>query len=247
MKPVNQERILGLFAKYWVAGEVKTRLAETQGQVFAAQLYQRMLAAGLEELGTVLAKRQLLFAPADRHSEFNAIAGATWQTRPQADGGLTERLEDFFSFAMDSGCAQVIAVGSDCPELTSHHVEMAFDDLNEVDAVLGPATDGGYYLIGLTRPVPNLFRDMPWSTSIVLKETLERLRRAGCRCRLLPQLDDLDDAQSLQSIRERLSDAESFANLPGPSENFIPRWPSGLAFKRFREFLLNHRLEEKPE
>lgn len=98
------------------------------------------------------------------------------------------------------GAERVVVVGTDCPAITSRLVNHAFRALGHADLVLGPSMDGGYYLIGLRAPRPELFREIPWSTNLVLDATLRRAREIGCDYRLLRRLRDVDtlaDAQAL--------------------------------------------------
>jgi len=100
----------------------------------------------------------------------------------------------------------VILIGSDCPGVHARLVSRAFADLDEHELVIGPAHDGGYYLIGLREPAPGLFRSIGWSTDAVLKQTLARAGRLGLRAAVLPILRDVDtrrDAQVLGLLRSR--------------------------------------------
>jgi hypothetical protein len=121
----------------------------------------------------------------------------------QSDGDLGRRLLAAFTAARDAGIGRAVMVGTDCPELQAAHLEQALQALGDHDLVLGPAADGGYYLIGARRPCPGLFRDMPWSTDRVLALTLARARDAGLRVRLLDLLRDLDTADDLAYHQDR--------------------------------------------
>lgn len=101
----------------------------------------------------------------------------------------------------------MLIIGSDCPAITSRSLSRAFRGLNHADAVIGPALDGGYYLIGLRAPQPGLFREIPWSTGGVFDATLRRARELRCRYRVLRRLRDVDT----------LADAEVLGLLHSPS------------------------------
>jgi glycosyltransferase A (GT-A) superfamily protein (DUF2064 family) len=83
-------------------------------------------------------------------------------------------------------------IGSDCPEVTAADIQTAWKDLKEYDVVLGPASDGGYWLVGMRRPVLEIFTEIPWSSDQVLEKTLESARRMGCTTHLLRTLNDVD-------------------------------------------------------
>jgi hypothetical protein len=103
------------------------------------------------------------------------------------------------------GFGRVILIGSDCPGIDAQLVSRAFASLNEHDLAIGPAHDGGYYLIGLRGPAPRLFDDISWSTDVVLEQTLAQARRLGLHPAILPTLRDMDtatDARALELLPE---------------------------------------------
>ena len=127
----------------------------------------------------------------------NAAAVRDWlgdaiHFRLQGDGDLGQRMERALEEAFAEGASSVVVIGADCPGLTARHLDAAFRALDDNDAVLGPAVDGGYYLVGVRRFLPDLFRNIPWSTESVLEETLVAANRAGIECELLDTLHDLD-------------------------------------------------------
>ncbi|MEP1422272.1 MAG: TIGR04282 family arsenosugar biosynthesis glycosyltransferase, partial [Erythrobacter sp.] len=122
---------------------------------------------------------------------FEAWLGPQVNFEEQVEGGLTERLLAFL------GRAPVIFFGADTPDLSAAHVHMAMEGLTTHEVVIGPATDGGYYLIGMRAPYPELLTDMPWSTDQVLPETLKRLDALGIVPLLLERLSDCDRPEDL--------------------------------------------------
>jgi rSAM/selenodomain-associated transferase 1 len=122
---------------------------------------------------------------------------------PQSPGDLGSRLEAAFEAAFQQA-DRVVVVGTDAPGVDAEVVDEAFRSLKTVDLVLGPASDGGYYLLGLRDPAPELFREIPWSTGEVLEETLSRAKTAGLRWALLPVLRDLDTSKDWEEMREGL-------------------------------------------
>jgi rSAM/selenodomain-associated transferase 1 len=130
--------------------------------------------------------------------------GPEFLFQTQAAGDLGERLHQAFGHAFSAGNTAVIIMGSDCPGLTAGVLRRAFAALAESDMVLGPAADGGYYLIGLSRPAPALFTDIPWSSSEVLARTLARAADLGLKTHLLGTLCDVDRPQDLAQIPRRI-------------------------------------------
>src|SRR5262249_472880 len=119
----------------------------------------------------------------------------------QSAGDLGQRISNFFAYAFLSGAYSVVLIGSDSPTLPLSFVEWAFAELEQADLVLGPATDGGYYLVGAGRPVPPVFANIPWGTRQVLHGTMALVQKAGLRLALLPpwyDVDTLDDWRMLQ-------------------------------------------------
>jgi rSAM/selenodomain-associated transferase 1 len=208
-------RELGVFAKYWQPGEVKTRLAAQLGAPGAAAFHRACVQTVVRRFSSVADRRILAFSPDHREPEFAALARPRWQLRPQAAGDLGQRMSSFFAEAFAAGARAVVLIGSDSPTMPEAFLHEAFDRLATTDAVLGPSDDGGYYLIGLTRPVPSIFDSIAWSTPEVCRQTLERLEAVPCRCHLLPPWYDIDTPQDLNRLRAELAtnSREEFAAL----------------------------------
>lgn len=192
-----------VFVKAPRPGAVKTRLARDLGAAAAADLYRRIAErvlrgsapAGDEYLRTVA------FAPADARDEIAAWLPGE-ELRAQRGGDLGERMAAAFADAFAAGSRRVALAGSDVPELTRERVGEAFSALDGHDMALGPAADGGYYLVALARPRPALFEGVAWSTERVLAETLERAAAAGLRVRLLGTLRDVDTPEDARRFEE---------------------------------------------
>lgn len=116
---------------------------------------------------------------------------------PQSSGNLGERLARAFDEAFGAGFGRVLVIGSDLPHLTRGHLERAISLLDRSEAVVGPARDGGYWLLGLRRPRPELFADVDWSTDRVLRQTLARMRAGGIDPAFLEELSDVDEEEDL--------------------------------------------------
>jgi rSAM/selenodomain-associated transferase 1 len=198
-------RHLGVFAKHWQPGAVKTRLAVAVGAQTASELYQGFLQTLLQRLGTVGDVRTIAYTPAERRTEFERLAGTAWRIAPQSEGDLGRRLDDFFTAAFAAGAREVVVVGSDSPNLPVPLVDVAFARLSGVPVVLGPATDGGYYLIGAADRVPPIFSGVAWSTSDVWRQTIDCLNEAACPFAVLPEWYDVDDIAGLRKLASDLA------------------------------------------
>ena len=186
----RSEKLL-VFVRAPRPGAVKTRLAQAIGAVPACAAYRRIVATLLIHLQS-LAAVELCFTPDNAMAEIQPWLKKGWQAAPQGDGDLGLRLHSAFERAFAAGAQRVLAIGSDCPMVTADLLREAWDGLQTHDVVLGPATDGGYWLIGLRQLQPNLFRGVQWSTEDVFAETIRRVQHAGLSVRLLRELTDVD-------------------------------------------------------
>jgi rSAM/selenodomain-associated transferase 1 len=132
------------------------------------------------------------YTPADAAPHFAALAGEQYTLVPQGEGDLGARLERFVGGCLAQGAGAVVVVGADSPTLPVAFVEQAFAALEQADVVLGPACDGGYYLLGCRGRLPPVFDGVAWGTARVLEQTIERLSDPGCRLSLLPPWYDVD-------------------------------------------------------
>jgi hypothetical protein len=194
-----------VFLKSPDPGTVKTRLIPALGAETAADLYRVL--AGQALRGTRPAgdeyERLLFFAPRDARARVEGwLPGEA--CLPQAEGDLGQRMLAAFEEAFRRGSKRVAVIGSDVPWVSRDHVIRAFDLLERRDVVLGPALDGGYYLLGLTRPFPTLFHGIPWSTSGVLSATTARAVALGLSRGLLDPLPDLDTIADIRREWDRL-------------------------------------------
>lgn len=189
-----------LFTRYPVPGKVKTRLIPALGPEGSCELHRLMTERTLRRL------REYSVSPSMglevRFDGGDQTLMKTWLGQDltfcdQGPGDLGVRLERAVSEAFQSGTKRVVIVGSDCPGLNPEILHKAFDGLTDHDLVLGPANDGGYYLIGLTRPLSPLFADIPWGTGAVFKRTYEVAKRSGLKQLILEPLDDIDRPEDL--------------------------------------------------
>jgi len=194
-----------IFAREPVLGRVKTRLAAGIGPEAALATYRELLAltaaavAGAQVPATVwLADTPAPpAAPTQPRPEW---PGLPWRVQP-AVGSLGERMAHAFGEAFGAGAGRVVIVGTDCPGLSAALLRQAFALLASHDLVVGPATDGGYYLLGISELQPALFENKQWSTATVLPDTLADAARLGLRVAQLPALADVDSAADLASWR----------------------------------------------
>lgn len=186
---------IALFAKYPRPGKAKTRLAPLLGEAGAAQLHRRLVE---RTLATVRASGLpfALWATGAAHAEFADWLGADVPLIAQGDGDLGARLARV--------PAPAILLGADVPGLKVAHLRAAAAALEEMPLVIGPARDGGYYLLGFKEEMPFLWSEMPWGTERVLNDTETRLKAREVPYRLLEPLDDCDRPEDLANWPELL-------------------------------------------
>jgi rSAM/selenodomain-associated transferase 1 len=200
----ESEELIFLFLRYPEPGRAKTRLIPELGPEKAAEVYRKMaeqVADIVREFHRPGLEKIAYFDPPDKRAEIREWLGDDFHLVAQPEGDLGRRLEDVFVGGFRKGARRIIAIGTDCVEITEEILTEAFEALYQVDAAIGPALDGGYYLMGLNRPCHSVFRGIPWSTDRTLRETLARLRGCGLNVRLLPPLLDIDSPEDLKADR----------------------------------------------
>ncbi len=195
------DRVLGVFAKKPELGKAKTRLAQATSSEWAQRVAVAFLEDSLDRFSQVQAARVIVYAPAAEAGYFAALGEGRFGLTPQSEGDLGQRLQAFFGAMRRQGRALIIAVGADSPTLPGEYVEQAFALLADNDVVIGPALDGGYYLIGAGIRDVELFAEIPWSTPRVLEATVARLRAQSARLALLPPWYDVDTATDWALLR----------------------------------------------
>jgi len=194
-------RILALFAKQPRVGSVKTRLAAASSANLAALFAEAFLLDLLDRFATTAAERFLVFTPADAEEYFGNIAAGRYRICPQTTGDLGARLASFIQDHLRTGRERIVILGTDSPTLPPPIVEQAFEALNTADVVLGPALDGGYYLLGCTRKPPPIFAGVAWSGPRVLADTIALLADPAWRVGLLPPWYDVDTLDDWHMLR----------------------------------------------
>lgn len=199
-KPRTPRRAILVFARAPQPGRVKTRLAAAVGDRAALRIYTRLAKHTLAEVRAFAAEDVAIrvhYAPADAGEAVRVWLGDGPVYLPQADGDLGMRMKDAFARAFAEGAEQVVIVGSDLPAVSASLLRRAFELLDAHPAVIGPARDGGYYLLGLRRMVDGIFDGIEWSTPHVLRTTLERFSAAGVEPAALEELADVDTVDDL--------------------------------------------------
>jgi uncharacterized protein len=230
------DRALVVFVKHPTPGAVKTRLAEAVGPAVAAELYralaERVLASTTPLPGEY--ERLVFFDPPQARDRMRAWLPGV-RLLAQSEGDLGRRLSDATARAFARGASRVAVVGTDAPGLARETVVDALDALDAADVAIGPTEDGGYYLLGLRQPRPELYAAIAWSTPSVLAETRARAAAAGLVVHELPALRDLDTIEDVRlewpALRELL---RAHPQLRHSIEEALGRVPSGLSVARTR-------------
>ena len=184
---------LVIFARLPVPGQAKTRLIPALGAEGAARLYARLLHRTVEEARASGLSFELCVTGGER-AAFADLYGDQVTVTEQGEGDLGAR--------MGRVAGPALIIGSDCPGLNAAVLRAAANALADRSVVIGPASDGGYYLIGFRERLPWLFEDMEWSTSTVFAETLARLAERGLGPAVLPELADIDVPEDLEAWPE---------------------------------------------
>jgi len=190
---MNREVVL-VFQKNAILGKVKTRLASGMGELRALEIYRHLIQLTYSALEGVPASIWTYFSDFIPESSHPSVE----KCFVQEGQDLGERMANAFAFSFELGMDKVVLIGTDCPMLQGQHLNQAFEALNHSDLVVGPATDGGYYLIGMNRRADYLFEGITWSTSQVLSQTLNVASQHGLTTTLLHEQDDIDTQEDWQ-------------------------------------------------
>ncbi|WP_460207018.1 TIGR04282 family arsenosugar biosynthesis glycosyltransferase [Scytonema sp. NUACC21] len=196
----NRQQYLVIFTRYPEPGKTKTRLIPALGPEGAATLQRQMTEHTILQVkqlqSSLSVSLEVRFAGGNLQLMQDWL-GSDVTCQPQGEGDLGLRMLRSLKSGFEAGAKKVIIIGTDCPEVNAEILRMAFDRLNHNDLVLGPATDGGYYLVGLKRPVPDLFTNITWGTSHVLQQTIEKAQFFNLSVGYLPVLSDIDRPEDL--------------------------------------------------
>ncbi|TGK24430.1 glycosyltransferase [Leptospira yasudae] len=190
----NRETLI-LFLRNPVVGQVKTRLAAGLGNEAALNVYEQLVEITQKQVAGLDLPVRLYF---DSIPEFvSGKWGNQVSAHLQSGEDLGFRMSNAFSETFSQGAQKAVIIGSDCPDLETKHIREAFSALDQSDVVLGPALDGGYYLLGLKSHLPEIFYEVPWSTDRVFAVTLEKLQLSRKNVWILPKLGDVDEPEDL--------------------------------------------------
>ncbi len=180
-----------IFTRYPQAGRVKTRLNPALGAKGAEILHRKMVDLTLAQTGAFSGEVEVHFSGGS-HQLMKGWLGKHLHYRKQKGTSLGERLYYAMSEAFTENKCKVVVIGTDCPGLTADHINRAFYLLDHSDLVLGPAHDGGYYLIGLKKVVKELFLNISWGSDLVYRQTIEAAAQLNLSIAELEKLADID-------------------------------------------------------
>lgn len=191
-----------LFVKSPRCGWVKTRLAGQLGAEFAAEVYKHFVIDTLEMLGNLSCDLRIFFDPLRDEEKFKRWLGSMYSYVPQQGGNLGQKMENAFRHVFAEGFSKAVVIGSDAPDLPAGFIESALRVLDFYDTVVGPADDGGYYLLGFSKQsfLPDAFEKITWSSSSVCTQTLSVLEKHSRTFYLLPQWCDVDTLADLRTL-----------------------------------------------
>ena len=197
-----KKKLVLVFQKNAILGKVKTRLAAGLGETQALEIYRQLLDK------TYLALRNFPVPIWTYFSDFipENPAYPAGNRMVQVGQDLGERMKNAFAENFELGIEKVVLIGTDCPSLEGIHLSQAFEALDQYDLVIGPARDGGYYLIGMKRRADFLFEGITWSSELVLSQTLALAAEQGLQTSLLPVLEDIDTLEDWERYCSQIGD-----------------------------------------
>lgn len=190
-----QNNLLLLFVRNPELGKVKTRLAASVGPEKALEIYLHLLLHTRDVTKSLPVQKLVYYSNAIDTNDF--WPNDTYEKRVQPAGDLGEKMQATFATAFDEGYTSVVIIGSDCLQLTSKIILDAYQKLEKSDVVIGPALDGGYYLLGMKRLHRQLFQNKRWSTEHVFPDTIQDIEKLHLSYALLPPLSDIDHLEDL--------------------------------------------------
>ncbi len=209
---MNKETAILVFARIPEIGKVKTRIAEKTGRDSALLLYTSLLTDLFENLSTLLNQCTIFLEGTGEKNQFRELFNINCNFKKQNGKDLGEKMKNAFAATFFEGAEKVVLIGSDIPGINHVVVRQAMELLSKNDAVIGPAEDGGYYLIGLKKKAfyKELFEDIEWGTDSVLRKTLEKADYLGLKVYLLDKKRDLDTVDDLINFRNNPAKLEGW-------------------------------------
>ncbi len=193
---MNKEDLLIIFTRNPELGKVKTRLAATIGKELALEIYTVLLKHTCSITKNLGVSKEVHYSVAIRENDI--WDSAYYRKKQQFGGDLGNRMQYAFEEGFKQGYQNIIIIGSDMYDLSQANLEEAFDQLKKHDFVLGPATDGGYYLLGMRSLEPKVFKNKDWGTDTVLEQTKNDL--FGKRVKFLEEKNDIDNFDDIKEI-----------------------------------------------
>lgn len=214
----TSEDVLLVFVKYPIPGTVKTRLTPELTPKQAAELSRALSEDTLRAISNDAPRyvTTVCFSPPNVYERVRSWLGPELSLQEQCGEDLGSRQFHALRCSSEAGYRKSVLIGSDCPTITRGDIEAAFDALDGSDVVIGPSEDGGYYLIGVQRPIPSLFQGIRWGTDRVLRDTVTRAEAAGLTLELLDPKYDLDSYSDLERYYRSVRDG-SECRLAGRS------------------------------
>jgi hypothetical protein len=197
-----KKQALIIFAKNNVSGKVKTRLAATIGNNAALTVYKQLVEHTVS-ITSYLPVDKIVFY-SNRLEQEDVWDTNHYYKQLQHGNDLGERMSHAFATSFQKGYDKVVIIGTDCPELNAEIIMNAFAYLNKHDVVIGPAEDGGYYLLGMKQLISELFENIRWSTNAVLDETTKKCADLKLNYYLLPMLKDIDEEKDLVHLKKQV-------------------------------------------
>jgi len=210
-----------VFGRYPIPGKVKTRLAHPLGPARAAELQRRLTEETLSRVNRFSSGRRVdveICFDGTTEQKMRRWLGPRYIYSHQKAGDLGDRMKAALDAAFQDGCRRVVLHGTDIPGLTHSLLEEAFHKLQDTDLVLGPSTDGGYWLLGLRRQA-GLFEGIPWGTASVLEKTILKAKADGLSIHLLNALTDIDDLQDLKAVLPEWEEKKPYLSVIIPCLN----------------------------
>ncbi|SIT85418.1 TIGR04282 family arsenosugar biosynthesis glycosyltransferase [Pontibacter indicus] len=201
---MTEKNLLMLFVRNPELGKVKTRLAASVGPETALDIYLHLLRHTRDITQHLPLDKVVYYS--EKVEEDDIWPATLYLKKLQhPDGDLGEKMKAAFEAAFAEGYTSVVIIGSDCPQLTPDIINQAFEALKTNEVVIGPALDGGYYLLGMRKLYHDLFQNKRWSTEHVFPDTIADIERLHLRHTLLPYLSDVDELEDLQANWPELS------------------------------------------
>ena len=198
------KQVLIIFVREPELGKVKTRLAKTMGDSAALEIYKELLVHTKNITCEIPVDKIVYYAEPVVSDPFPVWDKSKFSFEIQNGSDLGERMKNAFKSEFKKGYEQVCIIGSDCISLQKKDINEAFSILNTHDFVIGPSTDGGYYLLGMKKFFPKLFDDKLWSTDAVLSSTIQNIKSSGKSFLLMRELTDIDNQENW--IKHKISD-----------------------------------------